>query len=190
MKDFFEYSDSTHKITQEAKEDMASRLQTASFKKGEHLLRDGQICRRVYFLKKGLAKMYLNKDGKQVIHKFMVAPIMFAAPESFLSQRPSRVWLTALTDIETYTLTYKDIMELCDHHHSVERLIRLHAARMAMTIIDRVNTHFFDSASERYRSFMEEFKDVYDEIPLGDIAAYLGISQVSLSRIRAKKDAF
>ncbi len=76
--------------------------------------------------------------------------------------------------------------DLYDSHLEIERLFKQLFLRAFMAIIKRIESIQFHSAEVRYAQFLKEYPDALKRVPLKYIASFLGITQVSLSRIRAK----
>lgn len=76
------------------------------------------------------------------------------------------------------------LFKLYDKHHDIERLFRLLFEREYVNTVKRIESLQFKSAKERYVELLET-TNYLQKIPLKHIASYLGITQVSLSRIRA-----
>lgn len=112
---------------------------------------------------------------------------MFTVLDSYVTQTPSSFIIMAL---EPTTVTYiqHDEMEgLCKRHHSIETFFRKLVSIAAFNMMKRISEMLEENASERYAHFVKENNALLQRISLGDLANYLGITQVSLSRIRAKK---
>lgn len=76
------------------------------------------------------------------------------------------------------------LLMLFDQHRDVERLFRIIVERSYVDTINRLESLQFHSAEERYLFLTKKFPQIVKEIPIKHIASYLGITQVSLSRIR------
>ena len=72
-------------------------------------------------------------------------------------------------------------------HHDLERLFRKIIESSYVNTVNRIESLQFHTADERYLDLLKEHKDVLKRVPLKYIASYLGITPVSLSRIRAHK---
>ena len=79
------------------------------------------------------------------------------------------------------------LFKLYDKFPEIERLFRLIFESAYVGTVDRIEGIQFHSAEERYNALMKEAPDVLKRVPLKYIASYLGITQVSLSRIRGIK---
>jgi len=77
--------------------------------------------------------------------------------------------------------------ELCKKHHCMETYFRKLVSTVTIKMMKRITEMLEENATERYNEFLEEHKPILQRINLGDMASYLGITQQSLSRIRAQK---
>ncbi len=75
---------------------------------------------------------------------------------------------------------------LFDHFPELDRYGRLSLATLVDHLIDRIISFRFTTAMEKYDHFKQTYPHIYHRIPLGMVASYLGISQETLSRLRAK----
>lgn len=69
----------------------------------------------------------------------------------------------------------------------MERYSRLSMGTVFGHLMERVTSLRFTTAKEKYNHFIQTYADIYHRIPLGMVASYLGITQETLSRIRAEK---
>jgi len=79
------------------------------------------------------------------------------------------------------------LFQLYDNHPDIERLFRKIFENAYVVTVNRIESLQFHSAEERYNNLLHLSKNIIKRVPLKYIASYLGITQVSLSRIRAKK---
>ena len=93
----------------------------------------------------------------------------------------------ALEDTSITYLDYDDVQELAKNHHSFEAFLRKIISLAALTLLSRIKEMFNNDALGLYESFIKNNSRLLQRISLGDIASYIGVSQVTLSRIRAKK---
>ena len=95
--------------------------------------------------------------------------------------------MESLEDTVAYTITLDRLNSLFDKYHEIERFGRLFTMEMMVQLTEKVKDLQFRSAEERYNILLEKHPSVIQRAPLGKIASYLGITQQSLSRIRAKR---
>ena len=86
-----------------------------------------------------------------------------------------------------WSISTQELIALYDDHRDIERLFTRLFERAYVQTIQRIENLQFHTAEERYQLLAQEQPEVLRRVPLKYIASYLGITQVSLSRIRAKK---
>lgn len=187
MSDFTTYVNKVSQLSTEAEQDLLLRLKTRSFKKGEVINKEGQICKNLFFIDKGLVKHYYHHKDRVFILRFFAETNFFTVLDSFVNQTPSQFITMALEDTETNTINYADFNELCRTHHSFETFSRKLFTMAAIVNLKRIKEMFDADSTELYNEFIHENHHLLQRISLGDTASYIGISQVTLSRIRAKK---
>ena len=185
--DFINYLNQVSPLSKEAEEDILPRIKTKSFKKGQVINSEGQICKNLFYIDKGLVKHYYYHKDRVFILRFFSETNFFTVLDSFANQTPSKFITITLEDTETSTIDYADFEELCKKHHSFETFSRKLYTMAAVVNLKRIKEMFDADASELYKEFINENQHLLQRISLGDTASYLGISQVTLSRIRAKK---
>ena len=187
MADIFEYLQQYKSIENEALSELERRIKTKSFKKDEYILKPGVTCKYLYFVDAGLVKSFFFKEDKEFIMRFFSENLMFSVFDSYFTQNPSKYALIALEDT-TITFVSNDVMAgLCLKYHGVETFFRTLVSIATVKMMKRIGEMLEDNATERYKQFVEENNDILLRISLGDMAKYLGITQQSLSRIRAAK---
>jgi CRP-like cAMP-binding protein len=107
--------------------------------------------------------------------------------ESLLVREPSSVAIECLVPASLYELPYERVCELQERDPFWQRFGRLLAERLYVKKARREAELLLDSASQRYERFLERHREVVDEIPGYQVAAYLGITAEALSRIRRKR---
>ncbi len=187
MDSFINHCNTISPLTAEAIEDLSSRLISKTFKKSEIINKEGQICRRLFFINKGFVKHYYHNKNRIFIIRFFSENNLFTVLDSYINQTPAEFITIALEDTTLTYLDYSDIEELCRNHHSFESFMRKYISFAAVNTYKRFKEMLEEDASERYAGFVNEYNHLLQRVSLGDIASYLGISQVSLSRIRGKK---
>nr|WP_302180051.1 Crp/Fnr family transcriptional regulator [Chryseosolibacter indicus] len=166
---------------------MLKKIRRQTFEKGEYLLKNGQVCSRFYFVEHGLLKTSFKKEDKEFIMKFFTEGSICTQLESYITQGASTYDIIALEASTVAYLTYSDFESLCQLHHSIERLYRKFVSMAAINMMKRISEMLEENATVRYNNFIREQNDLLQRVSLGDLANYLGITQVSLSRIRARK---
>lgn len=153
--------------------------------KNEDLQPIGKTCKTIYFINKGVARIYYYKDGQDITDSFAFENQIIVRVESLFTGQPSRKGIQVLEDTELVAIDANRLFELYDRCPDIERLFRKVFEASHVELVNRIEGIQFHSAEERYRALLVEAPDLVLRVPLKYIASYLGITQVSLSRIRA-----
>lgn len=187
MSDIIKYCNKISRLTDIAADDLLQKITKKHFKKGEVINREGQVCRYLFYIEKGLVKHYFYHKDKVFILRFFSEGNMFTVLESFFNHTPSNLITVALEDTITYRLHIHDLEELCKRHHSFETFFRTFLSAGAVSMVQRTKEMLETNTTELYNNFVKKNGTLMQRISLGDVASYLGVSQVSISRIRSKK---
>lgn len=147
----------------------------------------GHTCKTIYFLKKGVARIYYFKEDIDITESFSFENSVVVRYESLFTGKPSRKGIQVLEDSEFIAINSIELFKLFDKHSNIERLIRKLLEEALVEQINRTESLQFHTAEERYNSLLKQAPNVLKRVPLKYIASYLGITPVSLSRIRGQK---
>lgn len=186
MIDFLAYCNNVSELQLEAEAEIRASLRVLSLQKGEFLLRKGQVCGHIYFIDAGLLKVVSSQNDKEIIMRFFSEESMLTQLKSFSTQQPSDYSIQAIEPCEITYLSYAEIERLSKKYHCVETFYRKLLTQAALVMMERILEMLQETPAQRYHKFVVRNKAILQRISLGDLAHYLGISQVSLSRIRAK----
>lgn len=175
-------------LSPEAKETIVSLCSSVSTQKNQDLQSIGQTCRTIYFVQEGIARIYYYKEDKDITEYFAFENDLIVRAESLFTGNPSHKGIQAIDNTVFIAIPARSLFDLFDGHHDVERLFRKIVERSYVDTVNRLESLQFNSAEERYRSLLKKSPSMVRDIPLKYIASYLGITQVSLSRIRANID--
>lgn len=132
-------------------------------------------------------RAYFIKDGKEISEYFSAESEWCNSPRSLRTRQLDIYYIDAIEDVEAFCLSLVDLMYLFDHFPEMERYARLSMGTILGHFMERITSMRFTTAKEKYNHFLATYCDIHHRIPLGMIASYLGITQETLSRIRAKK---
>ncbi len=157
------------------------------FSKGDKIIEQGKVCKYLYFIEHGLARSYyINEKGKDITVWFFAENNVMTGVESFFQRKPSMYEMEFLENSIVYAISYQNLNLLFDKYHELERFGRLLSIRLLTEVVDKLIAMQFQSAKERYQFMINKFPNISYRAPLGHIASYLGITQETLSRIRAQ----
>ncbi len=187
MTDFIKTCNRLSPLDEAATDELLDKLKTRSLKKDQHLLNRGSVCNHLFFIDTGLAKTYFNTGEKEFIMRFFCEKEMFTVLDSFITQQPSTYYIKALEETEVSYIERAALEALCHKHHCIEMFYRKLVSMAVVNMMKRISEMLEENASNRYAHFLKDNSYLLQRISLGDLANYLGITQVSLSRIRAQK---
>ncbi len=185
MRDFVSTFNHLANLSKEAADELYNCLSVKSYDKGELLLRNGETCKKLYFIDEGLTKTFFTKGDKEFIMRFFPENTLFTVVNSFELQVPSYYEIMALEKTSVTYILKADLETLCNRHHCIETAFRKLLSIATINMMKRISEMLEESATERYNHFLKDNGHLLQRISLGDLANYLGITQVSLSRIRA-----
>lgn len=163
------------------------RFKEEKFKKNEVAEVEGTICKKLYFIEKGVARLFYQRDGKDITGWFSTDGDFITSNDSFFQRKPSHLNLEFLEDALVQTIHIDELEDLFKKYPEMERFGRLLTYQLLTTLSERMYSMLFQPAEKRYQLLMVHYPEVLMRAPLGDIASFLGISQETLSRIRAQK---
>ena len=182
---FLNFLEEIQPLTPEAREAILLLCSLIPISKNQNLQEIGQKCRTIYFVKEGLARIYYLKDGIEVTEYFAFENDLIIRAESLFTGKPSLKAIQALEDTVFIGIPADQLFALFDVFPETERLFRKIIEQAYVATVNRMEAIQFHSAEERYAQLLAENPKLIQQIPLKYIASYLGITQVSLSRIRA-----
>jgi len=187
MEEFITYLKQVSPLEQKSCDSFVSKCKSYSLPKGDCLLRAGHVCRHLYFVKSGIGKVYYLKEGKEIIDWISDEGNLMTSVSSFLTQTPSLHYVELIEDSELIGISYRDLEDLYSKYHDMERLGRQLTIMALVQLQDRINAMQFETAKKRYEDFLVRYPGCINRISLGDLASFLGMTQVTLSRVRALK---
>lgn len=187
MEALFQFFKKYSPLSKTAERAIGEVSKIVSIKKNSELQAIGHTCKTIYFLKKGVARIYYFKDDIDITESFSFENNIVVRFESLFTGRPSRKAIQVLEDSDLIAINSNELFTLYDKHPDIERLFRKIFEGSLVETVNRVESIQFHTADERYKILIKEAPDLLKRVPLKYIASYLGITPVSLSRIRGQK---
>lgn len=153
--------------------------------KNQFLLQYGEICRYIYFVEKGLLKMYsIDKNGKEHIIQFAPESWLISDRSSLYFNEKSVYYIEAVEDSEILMLPPDFINRVTEGFPNSLEQSDILLQKHIKSLQDRINSLLAETAEERYMKFITMYPDLLLRVPQWMIASYLGITPESLSRVR------
>lgn len=159
------------------------------FAKDEAILEQGRYCKHLWFINSGAVKAYEAVDGTDRVTYFFTDRTFFTNYYCWVTGNPSDISFKAVEPSEIILIDYPKLEELCQQHHIFDTIGRKMAERLF--VAEYMNRKLFlqFTATERYEYLESERPEVFQRFALKDIASFIGITDVSLSRIRKDRMA-
>ena len=152
----------------------------------ETLIKTGETAKEAYFLKSGMMVMIYEKKGKNYIRDFIFDNTPAVAFPSFFNEEPSRYSIKTLTSCTLEVITKRDYIKACIKIPKMKSIALTATNHGHMTLEKRFEAILTLTPEERYIDLLKNNPSMVNQIPIGLIASYLGISIQSLSRIRRR----
>lgn len=156
------------------------------YPKGCLLFREGRKDRDVYFIADGLARVYYLCDGMEVNLLFGIEGELLVSLKSYAENVPGYENIELLEPCKLIKIEYAKLQHLYQSDTVIANWGRKLAERTLIQTEERLMSRQFKTATQRYRELIEKYPYLLRRVQLGHIASYLGVSQVTLSRIRAE----
>lgn len=187
MSDFVQFCHQTYQLDEALANQLLKNAKTKTFKKGECIVKKGEVCRYLFFINKGFAKICFFNNDKEFNMQFFAEHRVFTVFDSYLTQTPSNFMLIAIENTNITLIPQKEVEKLCAQHHGIETFMRKLISVATIRMMKRISETLEENATKRYNQFVKQNHQILQRISLGNLSNYLGITQQSLSRIRAKK---
>jgi CRP-like cAMP-binding protein len=153
--------------------------------KNDFLIREGQVCKEVAFVQSGFFRsFYYNASGEETTYCFSFSGAFITAYSSLLTQEKTIENIYAMTDAVVFSIPRKEIIKLEQQSSNWLRLIKQLAEQEYLKMEQRVFL-LKESAEFRYNDLLLHHPEYLQQIPLHQLASFLGITQRHLSRIRS-----
>jgi len=153
-------------------------------RKHQYLVQEGDIVDKEYWVVKGCVKSYfLDDDGKEHILRFGMENWWITDYESFVKRTPSRMSIDCIEDTDLLYITHENREKLTSQMHKMERFWAKKSKNGTVAMQNRILSLLKNSAKERYDLLLEEYPSLFQRVPKKLIAAYLGVSRETLSRL-------
>jgi CRP-like cAMP-binding protein len=150
------------------------------------LLEEGQVCRHLFFIEKGLVRYYLSNNGEEQTNYFNKEGEWVCDYPSFLPKVPTTVNIQTLENTIAWVISHDDLQKFYQEVRHGERFGRLGIEQVFINVIRQVTSLYTDKPQVRYQKFMQAYFDIAQRIPQYYIASYVGVKPQSLSRIRKR----
>jgi len=161
-----------------------SHFKEGSFKKGQVVISEGQKVDKEYFVLSGCLKaFFINDEAKMYILQFAMPTWWTSDYSALYNNTRASMNVDCVTDAKILSLSNADREKLCGEIHAVEHFFRWRTNRGYVASQRRLLSLMNSDAKARYEELMELYPQLYNMVPKQLIAAYLGVSRETLSRL-------
>lgn len=151
------------------------------------LLQEGQISRIMFFIEKGCLRTWVNNNGREITTQFFFEGDKVASIESFRTNQPSLYSIESLEPCILQTISQQDFQNAIENLPEIKKELEEHLFRRLLNSQKIFYSYLKNNPQQRYEELIEEHPHIIQRIPQHYIASYLGITSVSLSRIRNRR---
>lgn len=173
-------------LSNEAVEHLNSQVAIMNAAKGSFLIKQGQRCDNLYIIEKGFARIFSVINGKEITTLFARENDIITSTYSLFTQSGSNEYVELLEDSVLLKINYEAFVSLCREHRNLFNLYRSLMEKYYLLLEERTLSLQFDSALDRYRKLVTQHPFILQRASLASIASFLGMSPVTLSRMRAQ----
>lgn len=166
-------------------EEIASSHEYIEIPKQTIILKQGMVADDYYVLQNGVARAFVHDlDNNDITTEFFTDGDLVIVPSSLFQRIPSAENLQTITDCSLWKINLQSFQKLFHEKEGLREWGRLWFSFQLFTMKQRSLDMVSRPAAERYKKLLADKPEVFQNVPLKQIASYLGITDTSLSRIR------
>jgi len=179
-----EHISKTAKLTNEEFDYFFSHFKEESFKKGQVILAEGDKVEREYFVLTGFLKaFFINDEAKMFILQFSMPTWWTSDYSALYNKTRATINIDCITDATILSISNTDREKLCNTLHEAEHFFRWRTNKGYIAVQKRLLSLMNSDARSRYEELLGQYPALYDVVPKHLLAAYLGVSRETLSRL-------
>ncbi|MBQ9645769.1 MAG: Crp/Fnr family transcriptional regulator [Prevotella sp.] len=171
-------------MTHEELDMLESILVPMKFAKGETILGEGETCRHIYWIVKGLVRQFYYKNKKELTEYMATENTICMSIESLFKEEPSLQILQALEPTIIYALPMHQLEAVAMKSVNIQMLYRKILEESLIISQHHADMLRFESAQDRYLKLVKRSPQLVLRAPLVYIASYLQMTPETLSRVR------
>jgi CRP-like cAMP-binding protein len=172
-------------ISDQEFDDTISFFKEKRLQKGDHFVKQGEICRHIAYTNEGLLRTYyFNDKSEEITSCFCIKNAMTSSYKSFINQEPSKLSIQALENTQLLLIDYEQLQMLYSKSSIWLQISRMLSEREYIAISHYASVLNNETAKEKYLRLLKEQPLVIQKAKVVDIASYLGVTRRTLSRIR------
>lgn len=162
-------------------------IKSSQYPKKHILLKEGEVCKNIYFVEDGFSRAYYKRNGKEMTSWFSGTGEVVISVHSFFKQMASIESVELLADSTLLSLTHQELQYAYAQFPEFNVIGRVLTEKYYIHSEERAMALRVFSAKERYENLLKMYPQILQKASLGQIASHLGITQETLSRVRGAK---
>lgn len=173
-------------LNEHEEEHIKSYLTPKRIRKKQYLLQEGDICKSLAFVEKGMLRELLVDDAGEHIIQFAIEGWTIADLLSFLTSEPATYNIDAIEDSELVIISKSAHEDLLLKEPKYETYMRLLMTNAYVALQKRLTSFISSPVEDQYTSFTRMYPNIVQRVPQHMIASYMGLTPETLSRVRKK----
>lgn len=167
--------------------DILGYFKVEQLEKNQTIIPYNSIARKLFIISEGMMRIFtISEKGKEITYGFFKEGDVVTISHSFFTQEPSKFILETIEPTLVSSITFNRFNQMIDQYPVLEKIKSETLLHFLNEATERIMALQMQSAHERYNNLMLRLPEIFQRAPLGHIASFLGITQETLSRIRAK----
>ena len=172
-------------LSRESVHALAEIVVCKKYRKGEIVLKGGEVCKAMLFIEKGLLRQFYYKYDKDLTEHIGYENGMIICIESYFKQEPTRLMVETLESSVVWEIPKNQVEELASKYNDIEQLYRKFIEHSLIESQVKADTLRFEPAHERYNKLLRLHPEILKRAPLVYIASLLQMTPETLSRVRS-----
>lgn len=152
----------------------------------EVLLKEGQRSQQLFYVEKGCLRGWFNHEGNELTFQFVFEGQFVASFESFWDNQPSLYTIESIEPATLYVIRKKDFQHVIEKNPKVKDAFHAYVFKRLFAYQKLFIARITEKPEKRYLALLKNHPEILQRVPQHYIASFLGITPVSLSRIRSR----
>ncbi|EKT4520740.1 Crp/Fnr family transcriptional regulator [Flavobacterium psychrophilum] len=151
------------------------------------LLTEGEISKKAFYIEQGCLRICFNNNGKDITFQFFFEGESVSSIESFRTNQPSLFTIESVESCILYSISKRDLQSIIETSTEIKKAVEEHTFQRLLLYQKLFLSRIKDNPEKRYLELLKTNPKILLRVPQHYIASYLGITSVSLSRIRNRR---
>lgn len=166
---------------------LSEKINSGQVARKGYLLQAGNVCRQVWFIKKGLLRCYYLSGGREVCTKFIKEGDIIVSAASFFLQKESVEFIQAIEESWLYSICFDELQYIHKNFLEFNTISRVLAVKSYLLSEQRLRLIRMKQALDRYQDMLKHSPELVLRVPAKYLASYLDMSEETMSRVRSRK---